>query len=93
MCSSDFGSDHNKFETHLVSKLCMNKDNIVEINDQDRYQCDLCERSYAHKDELNRHIGWKHMTTAKEFKCKDCEASFLYKSSLKRHRKKAHGES
>ena len=91
MCGKDFREDHNMFETHLVDKVCMNKDKIIEINKDMKFQCDLCEKSYSHKDELNRHFRWKHTSKQTTFKCNECSASYSSKSSLNRHVKKLHG--
>ena len=31
MCGKDFREDHNMFETHLVDKVCMNKDKLLKL--------------------------------------------------------------
>jgi len=90
MCSADFGTNLNKFETHLVSKACKDKEKIVEIDENHRFKCDLCDRSYADMDSLHNHQRWKHNNVNRDFKCSFCEASYSYKSSLVRHVKKSH---
>lgn len=90
MCGEDFGEDHNLFEAHLIEKVCMNKKKNVDINKNLKFQCELCDKSYHHKDGLLRHIQWKHTANPKTFKCKDCDVSYTLKSSLVRHNKKHH---
>ena len=92
MCSDDFGTDNNKFELHLVSKACKDKDKIVEIDENDKFKCDLCDRSYSDMNSLQNHIRWKHNNSTRDFKCSFCEASFSYKSSLVRHIRKSHND-
>lgn len=91
MCGKDFGNEQILFETHVLEKVCMIKDKIVGINKDMKFQCDICENSYFHKEELNRHCRWKHTSTPKYFKCDECAASYSSKSNLNRHAKKRHG--
>ena len=90
MCGKDFGNDQILFETHVLEKVCMIKDKIVDINKDMKFQCDMCENSYFHKEELYRHHRWKHTSTPKYFKCDECAASYSSKSNLNRHVKKYH---
>ena len=91
ICSVDFGQDRLKFESHLILKACQRKDEeILEVDDEGRLQCQQCERSYADVDSLTRHIAWKHKE-ARNFECSECKASFKLKSSLSRHMRQEHG--
>ena len=90
MCGQKFGKDRLKFEVHLLHKACRNEEESIEVNDDERYQCDQCDKTYAEKNSLNRHCEWKHRGKARDLKCQVCEASYQHKSSLLRHVKKNH---
>ena len=88
MCSKHFDKPE-QFEAHIAMKICQDKQNCFDINDKEKYQCHLCERSYAHKKNLVAHLNWKHWEKSK-FKCEVCNVTFTQKFSLVRHMKKAH---
>ena len=92
ICSSDFGSDREKYCAHIASKVC--HDNRFELDDQEKFKCDICDKSYFSKDTLLKHVRWKHGTnkTSSNFKCEICDVSFCYKSTLVRHKRKLHGD-
>ena len=89
MCGRNFGSE-DLFETHIVSKACQTGNNSLNINDEGRYQCDLCERSYVHQSDLLKHLHWKHRPE-KAFHCEKCDKNFYNQYSLSRHEQKLHG--
>ena len=89
MCGRNFGSE-DLFETHIVSKACQTGNNSLNINDEGRYQCDLCERSYVHQSDLLKHLHWKHRP-GKTFHCEKCDKNFYNQYSLSRHEHKMHG--
>ena len=62
MCGSNFGRDRSTFKAHLMLKLCRqsNTKDILEVNSNLKFVCDQCEKTYAEKDSLDRHIKWKH---------------------------------
>ena len=88
MCKENFKSDANLFESHLVSKACRTK--MHNINNDGRYQCDLCPSSYTTKNGLTTHMIWKHKP-AQVFSCDACNKTFYNQYSLKRHVKGLHG--
>ena len=88
MCSEHFDKPE-QFEAHIAMKICQDKQNCFDINDKEKYQCHLCERSYAHKKNLVAHLSWKHREKP-IFKCEVCNVTFTQKFSLVRHLKKAH---
>eukprot|EP00092_Neocalanus_flemingeri_P008876 GFUD01009551.1.p1 GENE.GFUD01009551.1~~GFUD01009551.1.p1 ORF type:complete len:327 (+),score=53.25 GFUD01009551.1:57-1037(+) len=92
ICGRNFGNDRIKFEAHLIVKSCQQtkEDANVELDDNLRFPCDQCDKTYAEKDYLSRHIRWKHSGRIDPFICTECEASFKLKSSLVRHRHQAH---
>ena len=54
------------------------------------YTCEECEKSFARKDALKRHIFKKHSkraTVDKKFTCKKCSKSFTFEATLKHHQK------
>lgn len=55
MCGESF-ENVKKFEAHIVLKVCKGKVEISEVNGKERYQCDLCDRSYKHKKSLFAHL-------------------------------------
>ena len=92
MCKADFESDKEKFKVHIMSKVCQVIDSSIKINDDKKYQCELCDKSYLEKDSLDRHMQYKHRKKPTKFKCEVCESTFSYESSLVRHIKKKHTE-
>ena len=90
LCCVDFGQDQRKFESHLILKTCQRKEEILEVNERGKLQCEECHRSYADVNSLTRHIAWKHRESV-HFECSECKASFKLKSSLTRHKKLEHG--
>ena len=91
ICSVDFGQDRLKFESHLILKTCQRKDEeVLQVDDEGRLQCEQCDRSYADVDSLSRHVAWKHRG-ATNFECSKCKAIFKLKSSLSRHMRQEHG--
>ena len=89
MCNFDFGEDCQRFENHLARRSCLKKERTVEVNEEDKFECTFCERSYFDQDSLFRHIEWKHKN-AKSYACEHCSVTFQYKSSLVRHKRKVH---
>ena len=87
MCEEEF-PDLDLFETHIVMKACQNPTD--PLNDEGKYQCDLCPSSYTTKWDLIRHIEWKHKPK-QVFRCNVCKNTFYNQYSLKRHSKKLHG--
>ena len=41
--------------THLSLQAC-----FVKISDDEKYQCEMCDKSYIYKSDLNRHRNKKH---------------------------------
>ena len=68
MCGRNFHSDRTLYEAHLLLKICRQKQ-IIELDSNLRFACDQCEKSYAEKDSLDRHIRWKHGLSNKQFEC------------------------
>ena len=86
MCEEEF-PDSDLFETHIVMKACHNPTD--PLNDDGRYQCELCPSSYTIKWDLSRHMEWKHKPK-QVFSCDVCNKTFYNQYSLKRHVKKLH---
>lgn len=78
-----------KFEAHIVLKVCKDKVKISGVDGKEKYECDLCERSYKHKKSLLAHLEWKHRSK-KTYKCEECNVEYTHNSSLVRHMKKLH---
>jgi uncharacterized C2H2 Zn-finger protein len=92
MCDRNFGTDRSTFEAHLMLRLCrqVNTEDVVEVDSNLKFLCDQCDKTYAEKDSLDRHIRWKHCHPIGLFECSECDASFKLKSSLTRHIRKVH---
>ena len=54
-----------------------------------RYKCAQCDKVFAQKETLNRHIGTKH---PRSFKCDQCTNGFKTRNSLNNHIRSIHGE-
>ena len=62
---------------------------IVKV--QGKFQCPLCEKSYAFKHSAKAHLSTHNKNM--KYSCKLCPAKFAYASSLNGHTKKQHPES
>ena len=91
MCGRNFRRDIGTFEAHLMPRLCrqIDKDNL-EVDSNLKFVCDQCDKTYAEKDSLDRHIRWKHRSPMELFKCSQCDSTFKLKSSLARHSRRVH---
>lgn len=49
------------------------------------FECTLCDKKYAHKRDLNRHVSTAHEN--REFKCPKCQKTFTRKYTLANHLK------
>lgn len=90
LCGKQFGTDTKSFETHIVAQVCRKREEGFDMNDEGKYKCDLCTKSYVDKAGLLRHQDWKHRP-AEIFKCEDCDKSYNNQQTLKRHQRKKHG--
>ena len=56
------------------------------------YKCDICNKYWAQKKSLKRHINNDHgpKKEVKELKCDFCEKTFTQEGFLKRHLKRFH---
>lgn len=93
MCTKNFGRDSNKYEAHLVLRVCQQTEEHkkYKLDDNLMFACDQCDKTYKEKDSLQRHVRWKHNTPVNPFKCLECNISFKYKSTHNRHLRTKHG--
>ena len=62
ICGKDFGSDSEKFQRHFFHKACQNQNKkLGELTDDDKYQCEQCNKSYTDRFCLQRHVSSKHI--------------------------------
>ena len=62
---------------------------IMNLNDESqRYQCHLCDKTYADLSPLGRHIKFVHEGV--EYPCDQCNRIFTQAGNLSRHIKSAH---
>ena len=90
MCSMDFGDNRESFFAHLSAKICQRKTRI-ELDEEHRFECNLCTKKYVDRDSLVKHMRWKHSNNREKYACNLCTSKFQHKSSLDRHLKKLHG--
>ena len=61
MCKMDFGMEKQKFNAHLAFKVCQQSGfGKASLDEENRFACDHCEKSYVEKTSLLKHIRWKH---------------------------------
>ena len=90
LCEIDFDSDFDKFAAHLARRSCKEKKEF-KVNSEERFQCEICEKSYLDINSLRRHINWKHKNSEPtKFDCELCKVSYAHPSSLARHVRKMH---
>ena len=87
-----FGAEKEKLFAHITSKVCYAEGRKFSLNEDDKFECDLCEKSYLDKESLVKHIRWKHGPKKPRIKCKVCNVEFGYNSTLVRHMKKFHSD-
>ena len=87
-----FGTKKEKIFADITSKVCYAEGSKFSLNEGDRFECDLFEKSYLDKESLVKHIRWKHGPKKPRIKCKVCmcNVEFGYNSTLVRHMKKFH---
>lgn len=55
-------------------------------------RCQTCNKSFAHKNAINKHIWQEHTDANKRFPCKFCSKTFVYKAKLDSHLRSHTGE-
>jgi len=64
----------------------------IAINPEtNKYKCSECDKEYARKDSLRRHI-WNEHTDGKKHDCLICNKTFARQDGLKRHIKEIHNK-
>ena len=85
MWGDRFGADKDAFEDHIVYQVCKRKEDCIELNTKGRMECDRCDKPYAEKSSLKRHMNSNHGSKEQEIICKKCKKTFAERSSLVRH--------
>ena len=49
------------------------------LDEENKFPCDLCEKSYVEKCSLMKHIRWKHKSPSPKLTCSICTVTFSYK--------------
>ena len=52
------------------------------------YQCNKCNKTLAHRNNLNSHILVKHNIGEKNFQCSECDRNFVIGGKLDQHVKR-----
>ena len=61
MCNMDFGMEKENFYSNLAYKVCQQAGmGNAGLDEENKFPCDLCEKSYVEKSSLMKHIRWKH---------------------------------
>ena len=78
--------EHNKFPKK--TEQCK----VSPGNNDKKYKCEQCEKSYKDRHSLDRHVTAKHNSKESndEHKCDLCDSSYEDKCSLDRHVKAKH---
>ncbi len=65
------------------------RDHIGLVHENKMHECNLCNKKYSYKDNLNRHIAMFHHKR-RIISCTQCDKTFQDKSSLMRHQQRQH---
>ena len=74
----------------------MSKSMYGNLEEPERYECDMCDSSYRYKKDLNLHKRKKHEETVaaeNNFPCDECSSIFKAKKTLNTHRNLKHSNS
>ena len=64
-------------------------DNAFTSNEDNKFWCEICEKGFTKKSNLQSHIGL-HDKSVRKHKCSECSETFAWKSSLNRHIERHH---
>nr|CAI5865335.1 unnamed protein product [Callosobruchus analis] len=83
----------NEFEANNENILSnrIKKEYDYSINPENRYECDICNKSYKNKRHLYRHQKEECIGVEPKFKCEVCSNMFRRKYHLSRHMSNRHG--
>ena len=84
MCKKEF-ENKDLFITCMSLRACFS-----EFDTQERFKCQLCDKSFIYKSALNRRKKTIHDEKNKLLKCKICDRVFPYKTPFTRHLKDQH---
>ena len=76
---------NGKEKVNLPTKL----KKAFQLNDEDIFICDICEKRFKNKYNLKEHMSCVH-SEARPFKCEDCSSSFKMDNHLKKHITRVH---
>ena len=92
MCNMDFGMEKEKFYSHLAYKVCQQAGmGNAGLDEENKFPCNLCEKSDVEKSSLMKHIRWKHKSPSPNLTCSLCIVTFSYKKTLVKHQRIIHG--
>lgn len=69
----------NRWKHHMITK-----------HGDQRFECDICKKTFSRKDDVRLHILSIHDPTSQKFKCDVCGYLCVSKSVLTRHQKVTH---
>ena len=69
----------------------MREDDNLVVDEEGKFKCYDCDKSFTDISSLNRHISVKHKRS-EEFQCNLCKNKFSFKFTLKKHMKKSHSQ-
>ena len=91
MCSADFGPNQDALVNHILNKVCQKRGDFLEVNEEGRIECNICDKTYTEMNSLKKHIRSKHQPGNPSVSCDLCGKIYADMSSLTRHMNATHG--
>ena len=66
------------------------RQNMKTLKKKEIFQCDICDKEFAHLSRLKLHIETKHV--CRRYECSECGKDFCQKIALKVHFRAKHDE-
>ena len=79
--------ENNESDSESETLLNDSKEMKVEMQDNGRFSCDSCDKTFARLHTLTRHVENAH-SRKKEFTCELCDQTFTRADNFKRHKER-----
>jgi len=91
MCDADFGPNQDALVNHILDKVCKKRNDFLEVNEEGRIECNVCDKTYIEMNSLRKHIRSEHQPGNSSVSCDLCGKIYADMSSLTRHLNATHG--